>query len=330
MTDAVELAADIAERVLFPTSIATDRADLVPRSNLDALADAGLYGLFGPVESGGLAVDLATACEVVEVLASGCVNTTLTWLQHHRSVLSLSLSSDPSHHARLAELCTGRYRSGVVFAGLVPGPATLHAAPSEAHGDRDGFWHLTGTAPWVSGWGNIDTLFVTARGPEDTVVSFVLDDLDRYHLGVRRHRMVALDATGTVELTFQDVRVTPDHLVSVAPHDSGGSGGRSLRLNGSLALGVVRRCCTLLGPSTLDDELDAVRAQLDEADDDTMAAARAAASACALHAATRLVAATGSRAIDRDQQAQLLARNALALLVFGFRPEIKQALLDQL
>ena len=44
----------IADEVLFPAALATDASDIVPRELLDALADAGLYGVAAPGEYGGL------------------------------------------------------------------------------------------------------------------------------------------------------------------------------------------------------------------------------------------------------------------------------------
>ena len=61
----VESAQWLADEVLFPAALETDRADAVPVDLLDALADAGLYGLPGAVD------DFETLCAVVEVLASG-------------------------------------------------------------------------------------------------------------------------------------------------------------------------------------------------------------------------------------------------------------------
>jgi hypothetical protein len=103
-----------------------------------------------------------------------------------------------------------------------------------------------------------------------------------------------------------------------------------LRLNGSLALGLVLRCARLVGPSPLDDELAAARARLDEAEPAELPAARAAAAELAHRAAGALVVATGSSAVLAGSVAERTAREALFLLVFGSRPAIKEALLADL
>lgn len=324
MNDPVALATTIAEDLLLPAALATDRAELLPRANLDAMADAGLYGMFGPVELGGYSADLDTAGAIVEEIASGCLTTALVWMQHHGLVGNLLLGPEALREELLGDLCRGVQRSGIVFTGLIPGPSPLHATP-----DGDG-WIIDGSAPWVSGWGRIDVLQVAARGPDDTVVTVVVDDLGRPELRATRHRLAALDASGTVTLAFDRLEVRADRVVSVVPHDPAAAGGSRLRLNGSLALGVARRCCALIGPSTLDDEVDAVRDRLDHAGEAGMEQARAAAAAFANRVATILVVKVGSRSIELDQHAQRLLRESMFLLVFGSRPGIKQALLDRL
>lgn len=99
-----------------------------------------------------------------------------------------------------------------------------------------------------------------------------------------------------------------------------------LRPNGSLALGVAKRCCRLLGPSPLDDELAACRAALDTCAPESMPAARAAAAELAQRAATALVVHEGSGSITTASHPQRLAREAMFLLVFGSRRSIKAEL----
>ncbi|HEY2791786.1 MAG TPA: acyl-CoA dehydrogenase, partial [Micromonosporaceae bacterium] len=100
--------------------------------------------------------------------------------------------------------------------------------------------------------------------------------------------------------------------------------------NGFLSLGLISRCCALIGPSPLDARLEAARADLVAADPATTPAARAQASELAMRAASMLAVSTGARAVLRDQQAQRLVREALFLLVFGSRPAIKAELLSRL
>lgn len=103
-----------------------------------------------------------------------------------------------------------------------------------------------------------------------------------------------------------------------------------LRLHAALALGVASRCCRLLGPTPLDDELAACRTELDRLDPATIFGARAAAGELAVRAAAALSVAQGSRSLLVADHAQRLAREALFTLVYALRPESKDALLGRL
>ncbi|HTX29560.1 MAG TPA: acyl-CoA dehydrogenase family protein [Streptosporangiaceae bacterium] len=320
----------LADEMLFPDAMRVDRLDVLPPAHLDALAAQGLFGAPAPREVGGLGLDLRELSAVVEEVAGGCLATAFVWIQHFRLVLTLAADGAPPalRDRWLEPACRGTSRGGIALTGLMPGPPLLRARPA------DGGWRVDGTAPWVTGWGLIDLLVVVARGPDDTVVSLLMDAVDQRRLTVSRERLSAVDASVTVRLGFDGVVIPDDRLVGQAPFDPAASTQpEGLRVNGSLALGVAGRCCRLLGPGPLDDQLAACRKRLDDAlgaDAAAMAAARAAASELAVRATAALAVRDGSTSITVDQHAQRLAREAIFLLVFGSRPAIKSALLHQL
>ena len=324
-TAAIDTARRIADDVLFPRALETDAADLVPLSNLDALADAGLYGLHAPTEYGGLGASAAQLYEAVELISSGCLTTSFVWTQHLGAVFAVLASRrDELHKKWLRRLATGELRAGLSLSAIRPGPPSLRAAET-----TDG-WLLNGTAPWVTGWGRIDVLYTGARTDDGRMVWLLMDAAASSSLRVGPVRLVAVNASATVHLDFDDHLVPADRVVSVAAyheppaHDGGG------RHNGSLALGVAVRCCRLIGETPLRDEVDAVRARLDAADEYEMAAARAAACEIAVRCASALVVHTGSSAAVAPGHAERLMREATFLLVFGSRPAIRDALAQQL
>ena len=319
----LERARRIADDVLFPAALAVDAADLVPVSHLELLAREGFYAIAGPVDAGGLALDDATTSAVVETLASGCLTTTFVWLQHRNPVRAVAASTTPGlRDAWLASMCRGEPRAGIALSGNRPGPPMLRATRL-ANGDVV----LAGEAPWVSGWGVVGVLLVTARDG-DTVVSALIDANESATLAAERLHLVGVNASGTVTLRFDGHVVPASRIVGEEPHaEVLARDPTGLRMNGSLALGVISRCCRLLGPTALDDELIAARAALDEATTETLPAARARASELALRAGAALTVAQGARSILADHHAQRLAREALFLLVFGSRPPIREELL---
>jgi alkylation response protein AidB-like acyl-CoA dehydrogenase len=313
--DVVRHARQFADEVLFPAALETDAADAVPRALLDRLAAEGFYGV-------GVDADFVTVCGVQEALASGCLTTAFVWAQHLGLVHALVMSENDELRARRLEpLLRGDVRAGLALGGALPRPL-LHA---RRNGDE---WVLDGTSPFLSGWGLIDVVHTAARTADDDIVWLIVDAAESAALRVERLRLVALDATATVRATFDGLRVPVDRQTSLHP-----AGGETppevLRLHASLALGVADRCCRLLGPSPLDDELSRLRAQLDELGPETPAR-RAAAGELAMRAAARLATERGSRSLLRGDHAQRLWREALFVLIYALRPASRDALLARL
>src|SRR5438067_496409 len=256
MADIVATAEQLADDLLFPRALATDRSDAVPVDLLDALAQAGLYGLSGPVDAGGLQADFSTVCAVGEALASGCLSTAFVWGQHVGVVIAAAQSANEHMHEWLGPLCRGERRAGLALGGAVPGPAFLRASLT------DGGWRFDGTSLFVSGWGMVDAIHTAARTDDDRLVWALLDARECGTLKAKRLELVALDATATVRVTFRDHPVPPERVTSVVRHQEGVTPPHVLRIHASFALGVTRRCCRLLGETPLDDELARLRADL--------------------------------------------------------------------
>jgi alkylation response protein AidB-like acyl-CoA dehydrogenase len=243
-------------------------------------------------------------------------------MQHTTPVLELTTSANAAlREAYLADLCAGRLRAGIALGGLHQGSAGLRAKPVE------GGWLVSGIAPYVTGWGLIDVFLAAALTPDNRALRCLVDAGESPSLRTEHLRLLAANASGTVRAHFDRHFVPTERVVSLAPytppplHDGGG------RPNGSLALGVTRRCLQLIGPSALDAELDACRQQLDDAPEERLAGARAVADALAVRAAAALIVHQGSQSIFEDHHAQRLYREAAFLLVFGSRPSIRAALL---
>src|SRR5579875_2088193 len=262
----------------------------------------------------------------VEELASACLATTFVWIQHFGLVAALLTPATPEalRATLLPGVVSGRVRGGVALAGLLPGPPRLTAKPVP------GGWQVDGEAPWATGWGHVDILRAAARGPDDTVVTLLLDAAAQPGLTVTPLQLVAANASATVRLSFAGLFVPDARCVGQEPYDPVRQQAEGLRANGSLALGVASRCCRLIGPSALDAELGRARSALDAADTAAMPAARAQASELAARAAQALAVHRGSQSTLAGDDAGRLAREAAFLLVFGSRPAIRTELLGLL
>ena len=302
---------------------AIDNSESIPSEQFDTFAAAGLYGAIAPKSLGGLDLDLDELCTIVEQLASTCLTTTFVWIQHFRLLMALLDPATPEVIRDLLPLAvSGQLKGGVALSGLLPGPPLLRASES------NGGWRLDGAAPWVSGWGIVDKIYLTARGSDENVLSFVIDATEQSGLGVSRHHLSAMNASSTVGLTFSDFYVPTNRFVGSQPYAPGLERPEGLRANGSLALGVTRRCCELLGHTSLDDELQRCRDDLAAYDTIDIAQSRARAAALAVRAAHVLSVSRGSKSAISGDIAERTTREAALLLVFASRPAIKSALLD--
>ena len=321
-----ERVARIADDVLFAHALDVDEHAQIPPGNFGALAGAGLFGIAGPVEAGGLDLGAREQRRVRETLAGGCLTTAFVWAQHQGVVRRLRQAPAPLRQTLLPDLCSGRVRGGLVLAGLLPGPEPLlRIRPS-----HDGFT-ISGTAPAVSGWGHIGVLLVTARREGADEVVHVLVDPHAPGLHVRPRALAALNGTRTVALEFHTVRIGATAVVHAEPLPPWKAAGDGVRANGAFAIGVADRCARIGGEPWMHDAVAGRRSALDDAaDGDELAHARAGAALLAHRLASYLVAGRGSSALDLREHAQRLAREAIFLLAFGQRPAIRSALLDEL
>ncbi|RBO93616.1 acyl-CoA dehydrogenase family protein [Nocardia puris] len=332
----IRRAREIADNVLFPAAGEVDRRGEVPGEHWELLAREGFYGLAASAGTGELGVP--EIVEILETLSGGCLSTTFVWMQHNGAVLGLAGTENTALRDRYFDgLVRGAIRAGVAFAGAVSNPAKLFAR------EVDGGYLLNGDAPFVSGWGVVDLLQVSARDDSsgtDLVVNGLVDAATGDGLSAHTLELVAGQATSTVRLKFEDYLLPADRVTGTAPYsDFLSYQAFGSRLNGCVACGVAGRAIRLLreagqetAAAALGKRLDAARSALDAAlaAPDTMPAARAAAADVALQAAGALVAAVGAPALLAGHTAQRLVREATFTLVAASRPDMREHLLTLL
>jgi alkylation response protein AidB-like acyl-CoA dehydrogenase len=339
MASMVERAHTIAEEVLFPAALEVDAQGAIPRSHFDLLAAEGFYGLAGSPEHGGIDVDFPSLLDILETFSGGCLTTTFTWSQHYSVVRGLTGTANADLREKyLGALIRGELRGGVSFAGAIPQPPRLWATATH------GGWLLSGEAPFVTGWGIVDMLQVSARNtelragePTGTVVTGLVDAGASAGVTVEELHMIAAQGSNTVRLRFENYVLPAERVTAEVSHrDFLANQGVGSRRNGCLAMGVARRCIRMIGEAgrpevakLLRAERGVIRERLDGGlgDPETMPAARAAASELAYRCAGALVVAVGSSGILARQHAQRLVREATFTLVAAGRPEIKDNLL---
>jgi len=346
-----ERARAVADDVLFPRAQATDGAQLVPAGNLDALRDAGLFGLQGPDDvPGGLGAGHVEARPVLEAVAGGCGATAFVWAQHHGAVRRVSGGDGPARDVWLPRLCDGSTLAGIGFAYLRrPGPAPVRASRV------DGGWRLDGEAPWITGWGLIEALVVMARADDGSVVTIVVGrpgDHASLHAG-EPQALAVMGATGTVTLAFDALEVPDRDVVGVQSDEAWRRRDRTgSALPPAAPLGIADRAIRLLGEREAPEAMQAASALAADlasrrgtADDIARAVTAAMASGdgpleeafvagaverdrgldLARRATDALVAASGGRAMSLEHPAQRLSREATFYLIQAQTGDLRAA-----
>ena len=330
----MEAARRLAADVLEPAAQATDQADVVPRSHLDALAAAGLCELFCPP-----GVPLSASRKIFEILAGACGVTFFVWVQHHAPVRMLARSSNEALRRRyLDDLCAGRILGGVAFAYLRrPGPPAVVARPAE------GGYVVAGEAPWVTSWGLAGVFSVAAR-MDDRVLYFMVDPAVSPALEPSPPlALAAMGASSTVRLRIKDLFVPEADVLSVIPFAGWQRADSTATAQPNpAAFGIATTCVRHLeryapeAAEALAAQLAACRtrsyalADSGDADLATLVAARAEGLTLAVRTATALVAAAGGRAMASDHPAQRLLREAAFFTIQAQTPELRRATLAQL
>lgn len=139
----------------------------------------------------------------------------------HQSAAALLAQGDNSQLKTeyLLPMTTGEKRLGVGFSHLRhPGPAVVTARPAGAD------WVVSGTVPWVTGWGFFPQFILGARLPDCRVLLALVPLMDQDGLQGQITCspplvLAAMASTQTVQVTLQDWRLEAERVVAVRPAD---------------------------------------------------------------------------------------------------------------
>lgn len=337
MTSALLDSVDRVCRDLIGPAALTVDGDVVPRSHLDALARTGLLaGVTADVS----AADLRAAHER---LAGACLSTWLVAAQH-QTPLRLARAARPQVRDALVPLLeSGATLGGVSFSHLRRWPQR----PVDAERIH-GAWLLSGTAPWYTGWG-INDVAAVAGATADGHVVFVLVPAEA-SAALRPGppaQTLAVTAARTVPLHLDELVVPDSGVLAVEHIDDWRSADERATANVSPAvLGVAQAAIDRLrrGPDTTAQatgrRMNTVLAHLrdeaytliDESDShgrvNRRLELRTRALRLCVDATTALVVSRAGQAMQRSDDAQLLARWALFLTVQAQTRQLRTALLS--
>jgi alkylation response protein AidB-like acyl-CoA dehydrogenase len=165
--DLVALVAGFAAKAVAPHAAAWDRADAYPDAMVEGMKRLGLFGMAVPARYGGLGLDHATACLLVEELSHAWISAAGAVNSHTTVAYALARFGTAEQQARwLPAMASGECRAA--FALTEPDAGTdLRALRTVARPAPDGGWVLTGTKRFITNGRRSGLLLVLARtGPE--------------------------------------------------------------------------------------------------------------------------------------------------------------------
>ena len=211
----------LADEVFRPQAQDTDQGgipDAVAR-NVRLLADAGYFGLGIDSRYGGFGADESTRREYAEIMASACGATAFAQQQLHAGGGFFGGAQDQgARDEMLPKFASGDVLCGVAFSHLRrPGPPMV-TARRVAGGVR-----VDGIAPWVTAWSFIDG-FILGAVELETGNHLYLYMEKAVNEGCvtagPAMKLVAMSATDTVEIRFDDVFVPNRFVLADRPSDA--------------------------------------------------------------------------------------------------------------
>ncbi len=160
----VAAAATLAREVLAVHAAEVDATGSFPQQSVDALAHAGLSGLFAPGQLGGGGQGMRVFAAVVEELARGCASSAMIYTMHVAASQAIAASTTlETRDSILREIAVGKHLTTLAFSEV--GSRSQFWAPMSTLEARDGGYVVSASKSWVTSARHADSYVASARRP---------------------------------------------------------------------------------------------------------------------------------------------------------------------
>jgi alkylation response protein AidB-like acyl-CoA dehydrogenase len=209
-------ARDLAERVVRPLAAKYDRLQEYPWEIRDALAEAGLFGVWIPEEFGGHGGGVLDLCLVVEELSRACGGVGVLFAVNALGSFPILLGgTDEQKEKYLPRIASGEK---LIAFGLSERPAGSDAGGLVTSAVQDGdSWVINGSKKWTTNGGAADIYSVFAvTDPESRsrrISALIVEKGDEgFEIGRQEDKM-GIRCVPVVECHFKDCRVPQERLL---------------------------------------------------------------------------------------------------------------------
>ncbi len=155
----------IVKTDVAPHAVATDVDGTFPSIAVQALADAGYFGLTLPTESGGMAQSPRVFVAVVEEIAQACASTAMIYVMHVSATQAIANSSTlENRESLMKDIAAGKHLTTLAFSER--GSRSQFWAPvSKLTAIEDGF-RTDAIKSWVTSASHADSIVSSAQKPD--------------------------------------------------------------------------------------------------------------------------------------------------------------------
>ena len=206
-----------AAEAIGPNARQWDRENKMPDEVIAQLADLGFMGLMVPEELGGAGLNYLAASVIIEELARQCGGTALMVSAHNGLCVGhlLQAANDAQKKKYLPPLAQGQMLG---CWGLTETSSGSDAAALKTTAVKDGNeWVINGDKMFITSGDRAGVFIVTARTDPEAhktkgISSFIVErDTKGLGIGAKEDKL-GVRASGTVPLTFEDLRVPEENL----------------------------------------------------------------------------------------------------------------------
>src|SRR5918992_5648715 len=214
------VAREFAQAEIAPHSDAWDREATLDRSVLDRLGELGFLGMLIPDQYGGLGLDSVTYLVALEEIAAVDASVAVAMSVHNSlpTQMILRYGSDAQREQFLPAMARGELLGAFALSEPEAG-SDAAAMTAQAVRDGDG-WILDGTKAWVTSGNQARVILAMARtdrtgerrGARGISAFIITPELEGFRVGKKEDKL-GLRASPTVQLSFDRMRVSADHLL---------------------------------------------------------------------------------------------------------------------
>jgi alkylation response protein AidB-like acyl-CoA dehydrogenase len=215
-----QLAREFARSEIAPHADKWDRDAEMDPGIIRKLAELGFLGMMVPEQYDGLGLDTVTYLVALEEIAAVDASVAVAMSVHNSlpTQMILRYGSEAQRERYLPAMARGEWLGAFALSEPEAG-SDAAAMTTQAARDGDG-WVLNGTKAWVTSGNQAGVILAMARtdrpgerrGARGISAFIITPELEGFHVGKKENKL-GLRASPTVQLSFDRLRVSADHLL---------------------------------------------------------------------------------------------------------------------